>query len=253
MPENYFEIRYELDPAAVHAAIAERLKQPGADYITVADGVILNTAHRNPEYRRIVNSGMFAICDSSFVPLYIRLIHGRLHRFPQYCGAQIFRDIVGDRQYSMFFIGAQQSLLDSLRHRLLKWNPDVASMTFRELPFMSADSFDYPAIADDINRSGADIIWVSLGAPKQEIFMNRLRPHLHHGVMIAVGAVFKFYAGFNESRAPAWMRRNHLEFIFRISQDPAKQLRRCWHIVTSLPTLLANEYRRKGTGHNTRS
>ena len=67
--QTYFNIRYEFDTEAVHAAIARRLPAPGADYIAVADGVILDFANRNPAYLDVINSGMFAICDSSYVPL----------------------------------------------------------------------------------------------------------------------------------------------------------------------------------------
>ena len=209
----------------------------------MADGVILDTANRVPEYLEVVNSGMFAICDSSYVPLYIRLIHGK--KYSQYCGSEIFRDIVSSRRYRMIFLGTQQPVLDALKTNLTAMNPDVAGMTFAELPFRAVEDFDYPAIARMIEQDGADIVWVALGAPKQEYFMHRLRPHLSHGVMIAVGAAFKFYSGLAERRAPEWMVRAHMEFLFRIAQDPRKQLRRCSNIVTSLPRLLFNELRNR--------
>ena len=75
--------------------------------------------------------------------------------------------------------------------------------------------------------------------------MSLLRPHLRRGVMIAVGAVFKFYSGTDERRAPEWMVRMHMEFVFRILSEPKKQLRRCWGILTTLPSLLYGEWRRK--------
>lgn len=239
----YFNINYEFDRDAVHRAIADRLGRPGSDFISVADGVILDTANRVPEYLDVVNSGMFAICDSSYVPLYIRLIYGK--RYNQYCGAQIFHDIVSSRKYRMIFLGTQQPVLDSLRQNIAQWNPDVRDMQFVELPFSTVDKFDYPEIAQLISDDGAEIVWIALGAPKQEYFMHRLRPHLDHGVMIAVGAAFKFFSGLDEKRAPRWMVRAHMEFLYRISQEPRKQLRRCSNIVTSLPRLLFAEYRRK--------
>ena len=241
--QTYFNIRYEFDRDAVHKAIGDRLLSPGSDYISVADGVILDTANRVPEYLEVVNSGMFAICDSSYVPLYIRLIHGK--KYSQYCGSEIFRDIVSSRRYRMIFLGTQQPVLDALKTNLTAMNPDVAGMTFAELPFRAVEDFDYPAIARMIEQDGADIVWVALGAPKQEYFMHRLRPHLSRGVMIAVGAAFKFYSGLAERRAPEWMVRAHMEFLFRIAQDPRKQLRRCSNIVTSLPRLLFNELRNR--------
>ena len=161
--KTYFNIRYEFDKKAVHESIARQLQKNEANYICVADGVILNIANRDPEYLKVVNGGMFSICDSSYVPLYIKWIYGV--RFEQYCGSQIF--------------------------------------------------------------------------------MSRLKPYLHQGVMIAVGAAFKFFSGTEVSRAPQWMIRCHLEFVHRIFKEPRKQLSRCAGILGSLPRLLWQEWRRK--------
>ena len=117
-------------------------------------------------------------------------------------------------------------------------------MKFIELPFRKVEDFDYPEIARTIEEDGADIVWVALGAPKQEIFMSLLKPHLKRGVMIAVGAAFKFYSGTDVQRAPEWMVKHHLEFVHRIYKEPKKQLKRCWGIVSTLPGLLWGEWRR---------
>lgn len=241
--EYYFNIRYEFDKKAVHERIAQQLQKNEADYICVADGVILNTANRDPEYLKVVNGGMFSICDSSYVPLYIRWIYGK--RFEQYCGSQIFMDIIRSRKYRMIFMGTSQAILDGLKENLIHENPGVAQMQFVELPFRKVEEFDYPEIARMVEADGADIIWVALGAPKQEIFMSRLKPYLHRGVMIAVGAAFKFFSGTEVSRAPQWMIRCHLEFVHRIFKEPRKQLSRCAGILGSLPRLLWQESRRK--------
>ena len=240
--ETYFNIRYEFDKARALSAIDECVRRGEPGYVCVADGVILDMVNRDPEYRRVVDGAIFSVCDSSYVPLYIKWIYGR--RREQYCGSQIFMDIVSSRKYRMAFMGTSQEILDGLKGQLAKVNPDVAEMDFYELPFCKVDEFDYPAIARRIEEDGADIIWVALGAPKQEIFMSLLKPHLRRGVMIAVGAAFKFYSGVNVSRAPQWMVRHHLEFVHRIFSEPRKQLRRCWGIVSSLPRLLVQEWRR---------
>ena len=62
--EKYFNINYEFSPQEVWRRIDEQLSKNEADYICVADGVILNNANRKPDYLKIVNGGMFAICDS---------------------------------------------------------------------------------------------------------------------------------------------------------------------------------------------
>ena len=239
--ETFFNITYEFDREAVHNAITSRLKAPGADYICVADGVILNIANRTPEYLKVIRDGMFAICDSSYVPLYIKWLYGK--KFSQYSGSEIFEDIIRSRRYRMIFLGTQQSILDGLKKTLTGWNPEVEHMSFHELPFCNVDEFDYTAIARMIEADHADIVWVALGAPKQEYFMHRLKPHLSHGVMIAVGAAFKFFSGVTAKRAPQWMVDSHLEFIYRLTQEPKKQFNRCYHIVKTLPGLLYSEWR----------
>lgn len=241
--ERYFNINYEFSREEVWRRIDEQVAANKADYICVADGVILNHANRKPAYLSVVNGGMFSICDSGYVPLYIKWLYGK--RYAQYCGSQIFKDLVSSRKYRMFFMGTNQKTLDALQENLMTMNPNVASMQFYELPFKSVDDFDYPAIAERVNRDGADIIWVALGAPKQEIFMSKLKPYLNRGVMIAVGAAFKFYSGLDEKRAPKWMLDAHLEFVYRIFCDPKKQLKRCGWIVLTLPWLLVGEWKRK--------
>jgi N-acetylglucosaminyldiphosphoundecaprenol N-acetyl-beta-D-mannosaminyltransferase len=241
--QTYFNIRYEFDRSAVWRCIDQQLKEERADYICVADGVILNIANRDAEYLKVVNGGMFAICDSSYVPLYLKWIYGK--QYEQYCGSQIFMDIVKCRKYRMIFMGTSQAILDGLQANLMKVNPDVANMQFIELPFRRVEDFDYKEIAEVIEKDKADIIWVALGAPKQEIFMSKLKSYLKHGVMIAVGAAFKFYSGIDVKRAPEWMVKNHLEFVYRIFCEPKKQLKRCGWIVLTLPKLLIGEWRRK--------
>ena len=241
--ETYFNLRYEFDKSLVHQIIEEQLLFKGAGYICVADGVILNVTNRKPAYLEVVNESLFSICDSSYVPLYLKWIYG-IHR-EQYCGSEIFMDLIRQKKYRMFFMGTSQPTLQGLSYNLSLIDDRINGMTFYELPYRDVEEFDYPGIAQMIEEDGADIIWVALGAPKQEIFMNRLKPHLKRGVMIAVGAAFKFYSGTDVRRAPQWMVKVHLEFLYRIFSEPKKQLKRCGWILYTLPGLLYGEWRRK--------
>lgn len=243
--EQYFDIRYEFDVPAVHKAIENQLAGGKPGYICVADGNILTMVHNNKHYRKVIDGSIFSLCDSSWVPVFIKWLYG--YRRTQYCGSNIFFDIVSSRKYRMIFLGTHQRTLNALQQNLMQYNPDVAGMTFKELPFCTVDEFDYESIAREIEEDGADIIWIALGAPKQEMFMNRLKPHLKHGVAIAVGAVFNFYSGLEDApkRCPEWMHKCHLEFVHRIFMEPKKQLKRCWHIVVTLPSILNRERRVK--------
>ena len=237
--KTYFNINYKFDKQEIARVIDATQK----GYICVADGVVMNTANRDAEYLNVVNGSLFSICDSSWVPLYLKSIYGI--KYEQYCGSAIFKDIVSSCKYRMMFLGTNQETLDGLKHELEKMNPDVMNMKFVELPFRKVEDFDYPEIAKMIDADGAKIIWVALGAPKQERFMNVLLPHLNQGIMIGVGAVFKFFSGTEEPRCPVWMQKCHIEFIYRIMRDPKKQLKRCFMIVWTLPRLYLGELRRK--------
>lgn len=240
---RYFNINYEFDREAVHKRIEEFVQSGQKGYVCVADGVILSIANRDESYRKVLDGAMFSICDSSYVPLYIKWIYGV--RYCQYSGSQIFEDIVSEKKYRMAFLGASQKILDGLKRNLCKLNPEVENMLFLELPFLEADKFDFPTIAKRIEEDGADIIWLALGAPKQEIFMYNILPYMKKGVIIAVGAAFKFFSGEDVKRAPKWMIDCHMEFIHRILVEPRKQFKRCVWIVRTLPGILLKEWRKK--------
>jgi N-acetylglucosaminyldiphosphoundecaprenol N-acetyl-beta-D-mannosaminyltransferase len=76
-------------------------------------------------------------------------------------------------------------------------------------------------VAERINADTPDVVWVGIGAPKQELWMARMRPHLEAPVLAGVGAAFDFIAE-RKRQAPAWMQRSGLEWLFRLSQDPRR-------------------------------
>lgn len=261
MIEKFFNIRYVFEKDNVWAAIDKVIDEGGKGFVVVADGVVVNTAQRSADYRKCLRQSLFATCDSGWIPMYIKKVYGTefmvngkavdtSDHYVQYCGPQIFHDFIERRKHRMFFMGTDQKTLDGLKQTMMKVNPDLEGMTFYELPFLSVEEFDYEGIAGMVEEDGANIIWVALGAPKQCFFMQRLLPHLKKGVMLGVGAAFKFYSGTSEKRCPKWMHDMHLEFVYRIMQDPKKQLNRCWWIVKMLPSMIREEKGKKKAADN---
>ena len=239
---HYFNINYQFSIPDIHKRIEAAINTDAPSYICVADGNILQKVHRDPEYRKVVDGALFSICDSSWVPLYIKKIYGV--SYGQYSGSAIFDDITRSARYRQCFLGGSEDVLAALRDKLRAIDPSIAGMHFEALPFAKVEDFDYPAIAETVNREDPDIIWVSLGAPKQEIFMSKLKPYLNRGVMIGVGAVFNFRSGIAERRAPQWAVKSHLEFVWRLFSDPRKQWPRVRNIITALPSIIREEKRR---------
>jgi N-acetylglucosaminyldiphosphoundecaprenol N-acetyl-beta-D-mannosaminyltransferase len=120
----------------------------------------------------------------------------------------------------MFLYGGSPGTLRALEQRLRTEFPGINIVGAVSPPFRDLSVEEDAAIVDAINQSGARIVWVGLGCPKQEAWIQA-----HHGrvnaVMIGVGAAFDFHAGIVR-RAPPWMRRNGLEWLHRLLQDPRR-------------------------------
>lgn len=80
-------------------------------------------------------------------------------------------------------------------------------------------------VTAQINQSGAEVVWVGIGSPKQELWMQTMRGRLEAPVLVGVGAAFDFLAG-RVSQAPGWMQRASLEWLYRVIQDPLRLGRR---------------------------
>ena len=92
-------------------------------------------------------------------------------------------------------------------------------------PFRPQTYDERHAIADEINASRADVVWVGIGQPKQEKWMAEMRDLLDAPILAGVGAAFDFHAGL-VPQAPAWMQETGLEWTFRLAHEPRRLWRR---------------------------
>jgi N-acetylglucosaminyldiphosphoundecaprenol N-acetyl-beta-D-mannosaminyltransferase len=247
--ERYFGIRYEFDKQAVLDTIDRHIESGQKGYICVADGVTLAMSQRYKRLNDVLNNSILNVCDSGWVPFYLRMIH-HIKR-EQYSGAELFNDVVSRKKYKMMFLGASSVILKPLRNQLSKIDRRILDMPFVSLPYRNVEEFDYKKIASQIKVENPDIVWVSLGMPKQEIFISQLiREPACRGVLIGIGAAFKFKSGIpGHKRAPAWMVKCKLEWLHRIFVEPRKQTGRCWLIAKTTPGIIYREYRRKKQAH----
>jgi N-acetylglucosaminyldiphosphoundecaprenol N-acetyl-beta-D-mannosaminyltransferase len=92
-------------------------------------------------------------------------------------------------------------------------------------PFRELSAQEEQQLSAQINASGAAVVWVGTGQPKQEKWMHRMRPLLEAPMLVGVGAAFDFHAGL-VPQAPPWMQRAGLEWSFRLAQEPRRLWRR---------------------------
>ncbi|GHT76195.1 hypothetical protein AGMMS50262_13710 [Bacteroidia bacterium] len=244
MSEEYFGINYTFGKDAIDSTIDKWLQSDEKKYVCVADGVTLALSTENKALKNVLDEAGMVVCDSSWVPLYLRSLYGIKRE--QYAGSDFLMNAVTAKKYRLMFIGASEHTLDALKNNLARKNEGIREMTFLPLPFLDVTEFDYKQIAEEINRNRPDLIFVSLGMPKQEFFMHRLIPYINRGVLIGVGAAFKFHSGLaNQKRAPQFMIKAKMEWIYRIWSEPEKQLKRCRLIFMSMPKIYWKEYRNK--------
>ncbi len=92
-------------------------------------------------------------------------------------------------------------------------------------PFRELTSAEEERVIAEIDASGASVVWVGTGQPKQEKWMLRMRPLLAAPLLVGVGAAFDFHAGL-VPQAPPWMQRNGLEWAYRLAREPRRLWRR---------------------------
>jgi len=242
--ENFFGINYWFEKEKIHLSIDKMITNNKKGYICVADGVTLAMSHKNKRLRETLDKASIITCDSGWVPLYLKKIYN-IER-EQYCGADLLMNLVKMHKYRMMFLGSSQKTLDALKQNLTKKDQLIDSMFFYSLPYKDVDEFDYQEIADFIKKDNPDIIFFSLGMPKQEFFMNKLEHYIEKGILIGVGAAFKFHSGLlNQKRAPKWMIKAKIEWMYRIISEPQKQLKRCSLILFTMPAIYREELKRK--------
>lgn len=240
--QTYFNIFIEFDHNKFNSIIEDTIKNGEKGYVCIVDGNVLAHSTKNVLYRDIINKAIVNSCDGSSIALLGSKIHKQ--NFSTYTGPEIFANYV-QLNYKQYFLGNTEENLLRIKFRLTELGYDISQFKFHPLPFKSVEDFDYVTISNYINNFSPDIIWVSLGAPKQEIFINNLFPFIKKGVLFAIGAAFNLYLSDNENkRAPKILRRMHLEWVFRIYQEPKRVGKRAWIYLTLLPRLIFEEKKR---------
>jgi N-acetylglucosaminyldiphosphoundecaprenol N-acetyl-beta-D-mannosaminyltransferase len=129
----------------------------------------------------------------------------------------------GRRMY--LYGGRDQGTLVQLTRNLRLRHPGLQIVGGHVPPYREPTREEDAAVAADIQRSGAEVVWVGIGVPKQEKWMARMTPRLRSQVLVGVGAAFDFHAGL-VPQAPARLQRLGLEWLFRLAQEPRRLWRR---------------------------
>jgi N-acetylglucosaminyldiphosphoundecaprenol N-acetyl-beta-D-mannosaminyltransferase len=195
--------------------------------VTAAAVNLVMSAHDDPLTMRAVLGTTLAVPDGQPLVWALRLLgHRRATRvygpdlMAHFC-AQAAR--TGTPIY--LYGGRSEEALDLLTARLRERFPGLAIAGGWSPPFRPLTAEERRRVVAEIDASGAKVVWVGTGQPKQELWMSEMRPLLAAPLLVGVGAAFDFHAGI-VSQAPAWMQRSGLEWLYRLSREPRRLWRR---------------------------
>lgn len=215
--------------------IEENLEELRGNYICISNVHTTVTAYEDEEYRKIQNGGALALPDGkplSIVSKKRGFKNAERVTGPDLMGA-LFKESE-EKGYKHYFYGSTQETLELLKIKLNEKYPKLNIVGMYSPPFKSKVSLENDDILNEINSKGVDFLWVGLGAPKQEKWM-QIHKNKVNAIMVGVGAGFDYYAE-KIKRAPIWMQKCSLEWLYRLMQDPKRLFNR--YLKTNIKFLL---------------
>jgi len=198
-------------------------------FVTICNVHVVVSASRDPAYREIINASDMATPDGAPVAWMLRR-QGFANQ-PRISGPDVMWALcerAAQENLPIYCYGSTDATLALLDARLREAFPGLR-VTMESPPFRALTAEEDAGAVERINASGAGIVFVGLGCPKQERWMAEHRGRVN-AVMIGVGAAFDFHAG-TVQRAPAWMRDNGLEWLHRLASEPGRLWKR--YLVTN--------------------
>jgi N-acetylglucosaminyldiphosphoundecaprenol N-acetyl-beta-D-mannosaminyltransferase len=203
-------------------------------------------AQSDPVLKHALSSSSVIFCDGVGLSLACVLLNRRrIHRvFGHEFFLQFSAELSRRRRGKVFFLGGVEESLHAIVNRYSAQFPGCESVSSYAPPFKAEFSAeDIEEMRERIRVSGADVLWVGLGSPKQEKLLHRLVEGTGVRVAAAIGAVFDFYSG-RVPQAPAFVRRMGLEWVHRLVLDPARLWRRTFISAPLFLTYVAREMTR---------
>ena len=216
------------------AEIEDNLETWRGKYICVSNVHTTVMAHDDETYRAIQNGAIRALPDGGPLSSYSRS-EGKTEA-KRVTGPDLMREALKkskDTGWRHFFYGSSEKTLELLKKKIEDTYPGAEIAGMISPPYRDITPSEDEAFVSEINASKPDFVWVGLGAPKQEIWMAAHKDKIN-ALMVGVGAAFDYESG-NLKRAPKWMQKCNLEWLYRFMQEPRRLFKR--YFVTNIKFL----------------
>lgn len=219
-------ISLEIDLISYENAVKEiielaKSKTPG--YMCFANVHMTIEAYQDKFFSDQVNNAAFVLADGMPLVKTLKFFYGKIQE--RIAGMDVFPDLIkaaATHDLKVFFFGTTPELLEKIRVRIEREFPKLKIAGLLSPPFDR--SLDDESYINTINSSGANLVFVALGCPKQEKWMAKHSQKIN-AILLGVGGAFPVYAG-TAKRAPAFMRSLALEWLYRLFQEPGRLFKR---------------------------
>lgn len=201
-------------------------------YLCVVDFNVLSNVFWDINYKKIILNSTFNTCDGSLIAFLLNLKYKK-SKFESYNGPEIFTTYINNPKVEHLIIGGSSKAFIKMKSMV---NTDK-NLDHLALPVLNHNQFDYDEIANYINNKKPHLIWVMLGCPKQELFINNIYDKINQGLLIGSGAAMNFYIGELKNQKFSLFG---LRFIWlrRLISEPIKQFKRIFKFLIILPKIL---------------
>lgn len=195
-------------------------------------------AYKDPYYRKVARDGDLWVPDG-IAPVLLARLNGiqDVQRTPGIDIMKMYMELANEKGYSSFFFGETRPVLDKMKENMEKQYPGHRIAGMYAPPYKAVSAQEDEQLVEMFNDSGADIVWVGLGMPKQDIWGYEHKKKLKAKAVIGVGAAFGFLAGLVD-RCPDWIGSHGFEWAYRFAKEPDKLWQRdfieapqfLWHV-----------------------
>lgn len=187
-------------------------------------------AIRNPDFGNVLREADLAVLDGMPLCWTSKLLHG--FKPDRIAGRHLMHALLQEasiNSMSVFFFGSTPEKLTKAKTFLIDFYPGLVIAGMFSPPFRTLSIDENKAYAKQINDSGASLVFVALGCPKQEIWMHQMKSEIN-ATMLGIGIALEVLTGQQKS-TPKWMENNGLEWLFRLFKEPIRLFRR--YLVTN--------------------
>jgi N-acetylglucosaminyldiphosphoundecaprenol N-acetyl-beta-D-mannosaminyltransferase len=205
--------------------ISTLAQQGRGSYVCVANVHMLAEANRDADFKEIVNNADIVTPDGMPLVWAIRLLYGI--KQDRIAGMDMLPALLKKaeaNQLPVYFYGGTPKMLQLTKASIESQFPDLLLAGLYSPPFRELSSQEENDIIKEINASGARMVFVILGCPKQERWMASMKPRIN-ACMVGIGGALPVMVGL-QKRAPLWMQRSGLEWLYRLLQEPKRLFKR---------------------------